>query len=211
MSAPIPCRTIATGDLLQHVSRIKYRADPLCFGSDGANRYDAADKSYGVLYLASDLATALMESVFHKHRWHRQTKRTIALAEVKSRMVRAVGVMRDLILADLTAPGVMSQHFGLNLSQLSSRRYKHTQKVSATVHAMVDKDAKPCFDGVLYPSRNNYPAECVALFDRAGHKVQVIDDIDLVDHADWPGFVSAFNVGIVARSRAGRRPSARGP
>lgn len=139
-----------------------------------------------MLYLASDLVTALMESVFHKHRWHQQSKRTIALAEVQSRMVRAVGVMHDIELADLTAPHVMAQHFGLNLSQLSSRRYLHTQKVSAAVHAMVDKDGKPCFDGLLYPSRNNYPAGCVALFDRAHHKVQVIADIDLIDHVDWP-------------------------
>ena len=114
MNAPIPSRTIATGELLQHVSRTRYRADPLYFASDGANRFDAADRSYGVLYLAHDLATALMESVFHEHRWHQQTKRTIALAEVQSRMVRAVGVLRDLLLADLTAPGVMAQHFGLN-------------------------------------------------------------------------------------------------
>lgn len=189
---------MATGELLQHVSRTKYRAHPLYFGFNAANRFDAADKSYGVLYLASDLATALMESVFHAHRWHVQSRRTISLAEVQGRMVRAVGVRRDLLLADLTAPGVMAQHFGLNLSQLSSRRYRHTQKVSAAVHAMVDKDAKPCFDGVFYPSRNNYPGACIALFDRAAHKLQVIDDIDLVEHVDWPRFVHDFRVGILA-------------
>ena len=77
--------------------------------------------------------------------------------------------------------------------------------------SMVDKDAKPCFDGVLYPSRNNYPAECVALFDRASHKVQVVDDIDLVDHADWPGFVSSFRIGIVSTRPSGRRASAKRP
>ncbi|VFT07331.1 Uncharacterised protein [Pseudomonas aeruginosa] len=46
--------------------------------------------------------------------------------------------------------------------------------------------AKPLFDGVLYPSRNNYPAKSIALFERAAAKVALSMDIDLVDHVDWP-------------------------
>ena len=52
------------------------------------------------------------------------------------------------------------------------------------------------FDGLLAPSRNNYPEPCVALFDRARHKVKVIDDIDLVDHVDWPRFVEDYRIGV---------------
>ena len=54
----------------------------------------------------------------------------------------------------------------------------------------------PSFDGVRYPSRNNYPQPCVALFDRARNKVEVVDDIDLVDHVDWPRFVEDYSIGI---------------
>jgi len=189
------------------MSRVGYRAEALHFGADGANRYDAPDRSYGVLYLAADLATTLMESAFHQHHWDRQLTRTIALAEVESRLVRAVGVTADLLLADLTAPDVMAAHFGLNLSQLTSRRYRHTQKLSAAIHALADDDGAPRFDGLRYPSRNNYPATCVALFDRAAHKLRVVADIELADHADWPGFVAAFRIGIVAETPAkqGRR------
>src|SRR3546814_18409876 len=81
--------------------------------------------AYGMLYLGRDLPTALMESVFHKHQWLEDTKRSIALKEVQARMVRAVGVLDDVLLADLTAPGVMAGHFGLNLEQLASRDYTH--------------------------------------------------------------------------------------
>ena len=49
-----------------------------------------------------------------------------------------------------------------------------------------DDDGRPVSDGLLAPSRNNYPEPCVALFDRARDKVKVIDDIDLIDHVDWP-------------------------
>ncbi len=62
-------------------------------------------------------------------------------------MVRAVGVIYDVLLADLTAPGVMAGYFGLNLEQLASRDYTHTQQVSAQVHAMLGDDGQVLFDG----------------------------------------------------------------
>lgn len=196
MSIELPSFPIEAGELLQHVSRVAYRGTPLYYGHDGTNRYDDPSQSYGVLYLGGDLSTALMESVFHKHQWLTDTKRSIALKEVQSRLVRAVGVLDDLHLADLTAPGIMAGYFGLNLEQLASRDYTHTQQVSAQVHARLGDDGLPLFDGVLYPSRNNYPAASIALFDRAEAKVVVIEDIDLVDHADWPNFVATYRVGV---------------
>lgn len=196
MSSDLPSFLIDAGELLQHVSRAAYRGEPLYYGRGGTNRYDDPARAYGVLYLGRDLPTALMESVFHKHQWLADTKRPIALKEVQSRMVCAVGVVADVLLADLTAPGVMAGHFGLNLEQLASRDYTHTQQVSAQVHAMLGDDGLPLFDGVLYPSRNNYPDASIALFERAKMKVSVIKDIDLVDHVDWPRFVAAYRIGV---------------
>lgn len=194
----LPPAKIAARALLQHVSRCAYRGTSLYFGRDGTNRYDSPGRDYGVLYLGFELSTALMESVFHKHQWHRQSRRTISAAEVDARLVRVVGVLDDLVLADLTAAGVMTQHFGLNLSQLAGRRYVHTQRISETVHDLVDAAGTPALDGLLYPSRNNYPAKCVALFERAATKVSCIDDIDLADHVDWPRFVVDHKIGIVS-------------
>nr|WP_285427208.1 RES family NAD+ phosphorylase [Rahnella sp. CG8] len=193
----MPTFRIDAGQLLQHVSRITYRGSPLYYGRDGTNRYDDPAKTYGVLYLGRDLPTALMESMFHKHQWLAATKRSVALKEVRSRLVRAVGVDEELRLADLTAPNVMAGYFGLNLEQLSSRNYTHTQGVSARVHKLSggDDDA-PLFDGVLYPSRNNYPSASIALFDRAREKIRVSADIELVDHVDWPEFVADYQIGV---------------
>lgn len=151
MSHELPSFLIDAGELLQHVSRVVYRGSPLYYGRSSTNRYDDPAGAYGVLYLGRDLPTALMESVFHKHQWLDDAKRSIALKEVQSRMVRAVGVMADVLLADLTAPGAMAGYFGLNLEQLASRDYMHTQRVSAQVHAMLGDDGQPLFDGVLYP------------------------------------------------------------
>jgi hypothetical protein len=196
VSVELPSFRIEAGELLQHVSRIAYRDTALYFGRDGTNRYDAPARDYGVLYLGMDLPTALMESVFHTHHWDRDTRRSIALAEVQRRLVRVVGALVDLCLADLTAEGVMAGYFGLNLEQMASRDYTHMQRVSAQVFAMTGAADVPLFDGVLYPSRNNYPGRTVALFDRAGKKVTVVDDIDLVDHVDWPRFVEQYGLGI---------------
>jgi hypothetical protein len=191
----LPSLRIEAGDLLQHVSRMAYRNKPLRYGRNGANRYDSPMRSYGVLYLGRDLPTALMESVFHKHQWLMDANRSITLAEIQGRMVRAVGVLKELRLADLTATGVMARCFGLNLEQLAARNYTHTQQVSVQIHAVREKN-KPLFDGILYPSRNNYPAASIALFDRARRKVKVIADIDLVEHVEWPRFVMDYRIGV---------------
>lgn len=197
MAIALPEQGIPAGELLQHVSRVVYRGKPLYFGREASNRYDDPDQGYGVLYLGRSLATALMESVFHKHRWDEDAARAIAFAEVRSRLVRAVGVLSDLRLADLTAEGVMAGYFGLNLEQLASRGYDHTQRLSAQVHAMRNANGGSRFDGVLYPSRNNYPSTSIALFDHARAKVRVFEDIDLHDHVDWPRFVEAYRIGVV--------------
>ena len=193
----VPTRVIPAGELLQHASRAAYRGTALHFGRSGGNRYDDPALRFGTFYVGFDLATALMESVFRQHRWSHRTKRVITRTEVYARMVRAIGVLEPLSLADLTAPGVMASQFGLNLSQLASRRYVHTQRIAALVHALAEPDGAPRFDGVLYPSRNNHPAACAALFDRAAEKLSLVDDITLRDHIDWPSFLRTYQVVVL--------------
>lgn len=193
----VPSRIIAAGELLQHVSRSAYRGTALHFGRSGGNRYDDRALRFGTLYVGFDLATALMESVFRGHRWNHRAKRVITRTEVYARMVRAIGVLEPLSLADLTAPGVMASQFGLNLSQLASRRYVHTQRIAGLLHALPEPDGAPRFDGVLYPSRNNHPAACAALFDRAAEKLSLVDDIALRDHVDWPSFLTKYQVFVL--------------
>lgn len=193
----VPARVIPAGELLQHVSRAAYRGTPLHFGRSGGNRYDDPAHQFGTLYVGFDLATVLMESVFRQHRWGHRAKRVITRSEVYSRMVRAIGVLEPLSLADLTAPGVMASQLGLNLAQLASRRYVHTQRIAALAHEFVEPGGARRFDGVLYPSRNNHPAACAALFDRAAAKLSLVDDIALRDHVDWPSFLSTYQVVVL--------------
>lgn len=197
MVGHFPLKTVKAGSLLQHVGRVAYRATNLFYGKDGANRYDDPAKSYGVLYLAHDLNTALMESVFHKHNWQK-SRRTITQSELNQRMVRLIGVKADLKLANLMAPNFMASGLGMNLTQLTRRAYSATQSISAQVYSHKRTDGH-LFDGLIYPSRNNGPATCIALFDRAKAKVMVADDVDLSDHADWPGFKKKFEIIVLPK------------
>lgn len=196
-TSDVPARIVPAGELLQHVSRAAYRGSPLHFGRLGVNRYDDPVRRFGTLYVGFDLATALMESVFRQHRWSRRAKRVITRTEVYSRMARVIGIIEPLSLADLTAPGVMASQFGLNLAQLASRRYVYTQRIATLVHELAEPGGAHRFDGVLYPSRNNHPATCAALFDRAASKLSLIDDIALRDHVDWPGFLTTYQVVVL--------------
>ena len=161
------------------------------------HRYDDPAGNYGVLYLAYTLPTALMESAFHKHRWWRVgARRKITLSEVQSRMVRIVRVTADLTLCDLVSEGAATRAFGLNASQLATRKYPRTRALSARIARLTASNGAP-FDGILYPSHNNPGARCIALFDSAAPSVSVHEDLRLDDHRDWPAFVRDFDVAIL--------------
>jgi hypothetical protein len=190
---------LPTGSVLQHVSREVYRDDALYFGRAVQHRYDDPAGGYGVLYATFNLATALMESVFHKHRWWRiGAQRTITLSEVQSRMVRIVELRADLVLCDLASEGAAARVFGLDATRLATRRYASTRALSATIDASTTRIGA-AFDGIVYPSHNNPGARCVALLDRAQAHVVVTDDIRLDDHRDWPAFVADYDVRVLPR------------
>ena len=141
-------------------------------------------------------ATALMGRCFTKHQW--LADEALDRAEkVQSRMVRAVGVMDDVLLADLTAPGVMAGYFGLNRNSWPAATTR-TQQVSAQGACDASEMTARCCSTVLYPSRNNYPAKSIALFERCQRARSELSsrDIDLVDHVDWPRFVATYRIGV---------------
>lgn len=192
---------IAAGSVVQSISREIYRGTALHFGRSAANRYDDPAQMFGVLYLASELSTGLMETAFRNHQWWRSgAKRAITLPEVYSHMVRIVRVTHDLSLCDLVSPNAALQAYGLNAVQLAVRNYRSSRVLAARIERF-RSPAEDSFDGILYPSRNNPGARCIALFDRAQTKVVLEDDVALVDHAHWPTFIREFDVVILPEPR----------
>ena len=197
---PLPAEvTVAAGTFLQHASRGSFRGTPLYFGRETQHRYDDPSGRYGVLYLAYNLPTALMESAFHNHKWWRVgAQRKITLSEVRRRMVRIVRVTGELTLCDLASEGAATRAFGLSATQLATRRYSSSRALSARIAQLSALNGAP-FDGILSPSHNNPGARCIALFDRAAAKIAVHEDLRLDEHTDWPAFVHDYDVAVLPR------------
>ncbi|MFP5393616.1 MAG: RES family NAD+ phosphorylase [Gammaproteobacteria bacterium] len=187
MKVALPTRVVKRGAALVHVSRTQYARMPFYFGS-ASNRYDDPAGRYGVLYTAFNLPTALMESLFHSHEWSAAPGRVVNTNEIDERLVRHLGVLEPLAVLDLTQEGVMAGRFGLNLEQLSGRDYTHTRRIALMAHR------EPDIDGIVYPSRNNFPGTCLALFDRCRDKVASVVDIPLPQHPGWPSFMEQYRI-----------------
>ena len=124
MSHELPSFLIDAGELLQHVSRVVYRGSPLYYGRSSTNRYDDPAQAYGVLYLGRDLPTALMESVFHKHQWLADTKRSIALRAAGS--ASSAGLHSPQALPAARSPG------GESTSRIPSAAHRPRDEATAT-------------------------------------------------------------------------------
>jgi hypothetical protein len=81
----------------------------------------------------------------------------------------------------------------LHFAQSGEHRYDDPARTFGRIHHTT------VADGILYPSRNNYPAACIAMFSRAAQKIVVIRDVALPDHGDWPAFVSDFGITVLPR------------
>jgi hypothetical protein len=86
-------------------------------------------------------------------------------------------------------------YFGMKLEQLARRDYTHTQQVSAQVPRCSEATASRCSTGCSIHRATTIPPRA-SLFERAGAKVSGIEDIDLVDHVDWPHFVATYRIGV---------------
>lgn len=161
---------VPAGTPLQHASLELYRRKAIYFGARAKHRFDDPAGKYGVLYLAFNLATVLMESVFHKHHWWKAgEERQVMLAEVQRRMIRAISVRSELTLCDLAAPGAAVKAFGWDAARLAVRNGPRTRDLSAQIARLKTKVGLP-FDGIVYLSRNNPGDKCIALFERTATK-----------------------------------------
>ena len=110
--------------------------------------------------------------------------------ELRERLVRDLAVFDPLTVLDPNAPGLMAGQLGLNPNQLTSRDYRHTQRIGNLAYAQAG------IDGILYPSRNNYPGQCLALFDRCAPKLGLVADIALDRHLHWPRFQRQYGIRV---------------
>lgn len=138
--------------------RIHWQANgPLFFGpklgSPPANRFDAPDGEYRVLYAAAELPGAFVETVL------RHPFRIMRRQEVDERAASRLQVQRPLQLAKVMDEGL--QWHGVHAGEISVDDHAPCRQLALDFHT-----AFPTIDGLAYRSRYNNGQVCFALFDR---------------------------------------------
>jgi hypothetical protein len=129
---------------------------PLFFGKARSNRFDAPDRSYGVLYAGRDQFCAFIETLARA-----AGTRIVTTAELEKQALSELKAVRPLRLIDLTQSGALMR-IGAD-ARLFSAGHDISQQWSKALH-----DHALRADGILYPSRLDPQRHAIALFeDRA--------------------------------------------
>ena len=162
------------------------------FGRSGTNRFDALKNDFGVLYVASSIHCSFVE-VWLRCPNPRNAALIIDRAELAIRSIAQFKLNATLKLVDLTGFGL--GRLGLDAAIIATRKYKITGVWSSAFHA---HPSRP--DGILYSSRLNPGLRCIALFERAAAKIDLVRDERLDGKAGRrmiaPSF-KHFDVGLV--------------
>lgn len=165
-------------------------------------RFDAPDKSFGVLYAAFDLHTAFVETVLRELPQQTPATSRIPLAwkDIANRRVvplRAGAMRRRLRLIALYGEGLIAARTDNRIATLDD-------------YAVTREWAKACrqhpvrADGILYMSRFLGDRQSAVLFDRARRAVRPARAVWLLKHPDFPAMIDEFKLAVERpRSRDG--------
>ncbi|MFK3891364.1 RES family NAD+ phosphorylase [Sphingomonas sp. NPDC079357] len=146
---------------------------------DATWRWDDPQGDYGVLYLGLTRDGPFAETMLR-----RPAQKAVVWGEIAKRRFARFRTAELLRLADVHGKGLGWE--GVTVGEVAADHdgktypgaYAMTQAISATVHATTD------LDGIAYRSRLDPDQLCVALFERADHKVELIEEGEPIDR-DW--------------------------
>lgn len=172
-----PTTDVAVGETLHRVHAAGNGAR--FYGKrDGTWRWDDPAGKYGVLYVGLTQDGPFAETLLR-----RPDQKAVVWSEVEKRRFAHLRTTEPLRLADVHGKGLGWE--GVTVAQVAADHdgktypgaYATTQDISARVHAATD------LDGIAYRSRLEPDQLCVALFDRADHKVELVDEGKPIDRA----------------------------
>ena len=154
------------------------------------SRFCRKDDAYGVLYAASDFATAFIETVVRDRFMHRR-RREIGLAEVTKRGWARIQTTRGtrLLLLDLRHDGCTL--IGAPTDVVNARNHAAGRAFGRVVHAQ-----HASVEGLLYASRLT-GSDVYAVFDRGISKLEVREFGMLQDHPDLPDLLEKDGIDLV--------------
>jgi len=145
---------------------------------DATWRWDDPAGQYGVLYLGRTRVGPFAETLLR-----RPNQRTLLRSEVARRRFASFRAKSLLRLADMHGAGL--GWFGVTAAEIAADHdgetypgsYADCQSISAMVHATTD------LDGIQYRSRFDTDHLCIALFDRADAKIDLVEEGVPIDPA----------------------------
>jgi RES domain len=156
-SLRLPIDVISAGTPLHRVHRTAL--DPIFFGprrgAAPTNRFDSATGAFGVLYVASDLAGAVVETLARNPQ-----RRMVAEADITSRAASLLRCRRDLRVVQLHGAGL--QRLGLD-NAISTGPYAPCGAWSDALFAHPEAP-----DGLIFRSRHDPDRMCLVIFERPG-------------------------------------------
>lgn len=157
-----------------------YRTTPLGIGR-GPSRFSSPDNSFGLLYAARELPTALAERVI-RDRFQGRQRRIVTIEEIDRFVVADISSRAPLRLVDLRTSG--ASRLGIPTDAARGRAQQAGRKFSQQIYDQTD------LDGIVYMSRITN-AECVAVYDRAvGSKLNPDSSVAKLVHC--PDLASAL-------------------
>jgi hypothetical protein len=145
--------------------------DPLYFGTRGTNRFDAPDRTFGVLYAAEDAHCAFVE-VFGQP----TPVRILDRAALAHRGLAVLRTLRLLILVDRSGEGLA--RIGAD-ARLIAGEHAIAQRWSWSIYHHAEQ-----LDGIICRARHDPSRRSVAIFDRAAAFIELESSASLLDAAN---------------------------
>ena len=186
-----PATIVAEGETLHRVHAAA-RGAQFYGHHDATWRWDDPDGGYGVLYLGLTPDGPFAETLLR-----RPDQQAVARSEIEKRRFARFRTAEPLRLADIHGKGLSWE--GVTVGQVAADHdgktypgaYARTQAISAEVHATTD------LDGIAYRSRLDPDEMCVALLDRADHKIELVEEGAPIDSGWAEGLLEAHGKHIV--------------
>lgn len=148
---------VPAGETLYRCHRCAY--DPIHFGRDASNRFDAPNGEYGVCYLSRSPAGAFAETFLRKTKGQ-----FIERADLERYALAEVSVASTVRLVQCFGAGLRRNRVDARVS--SSANYPALRKFSRLCH---DHPEKP--DGLIYRARFDDDQFSIALFQRSSPSI----------------------------------------
>jgi len=156
-------------------------------GRQPIHRFDDPRGRFGVCYLGISLEVCFAETFLRN-----PPVRILSLGDLADRFIATLEVRRELRFVPLHGPGLA--RLGVTAELASGNDYEGSQRPSLALWEHIDRP-----DGILYRSRHDDSALCMAVYNRARNGFRIARDESLMDDPQrLAKLLRRYGVGLTA-------------